>query len=101
MKEFKDFLINIEYPKSKSSWDIAGVIKGKNGFYKFDTKPLKNNTKAGSFKTKADKIVFEYKNECVVLDVEELHQYLKENNIKIVKLEELIFKLEWNIILPK
>jgi len=70
-------------------------------FYKFDTKPLKNNTKAGSFKTKADKIVFEYKNECVVLDVEELHQYLKENNIKIVKLEELIFKLEWNIILPK
>jgi len=100
MKEFKDFLTNIEYPKSKSSWDIAGVIKGKNGFYRFDTKPLKNNAKAGSFKTKADKIVFEYKKKYTVLDVEELHQYLKDNSKRVVDIEELASKLEWCIILP-
>lgn len=101
MKEFKDFLTNIEYPKSKSSWDIAGVMKGKNGFYKFDTKPLKSNVKAGSFKTKADKIVLDIKDQYIIVDVPELHTYLKENKLKKLALEELISALEWNIILPK
>jgi len=101
MKEFKDFLTNIEYPKSKSSWDIAGVMKGKNGFYKFDTKPLKNNAKGESFKTKADKMVFDIKDQYIIVDIEELHQYLRENNVKDVQLEDLISKLDWNIILPK
>jgi len=101
MKQFKDYLDNIEYPKSKSSWNISGIIKGQNGFYKFDTRPLKNNTKTGSFKTKADKIVFEYDNKFIILDVEELHKYLKENSLKIVKIEDIISKLDWNITLQK
>ena len=46
-------------------------------------------------------MVFNIKNEYVIVDVEELHQYLKENNLKEVHLQNLIFKLEWNIILPK
>ena len=30
-----------------------------------------------------------------------IHQYLIDNQTKIVKLEELISELEWNILLPK
>jgi len=41
------------------------------------------------------------KDQYIVIDVEELHQYLKENNVKEVHLQDLISKLEWNIILPK
>ena len=37
----------------------------------------------------------------IILDVEELHDYLKENSASVVKIEDLISKLEWNIILPK
>jgi hypothetical protein len=98
---FKNNLENIEYPKSKLGWNIAGTLKGKNGFYKFDTRPLKNNAKGGSFKTKADKIVYDLKDQWIIVDVEELHQYLKEHKIKIINLQDLIFKLDWNIILPK
>ena len=41
------------------------------------------------------------KNQWVIIDVEELHQYLINNQTKIVQLEELISELEWNILLPK
>ena len=101
MKIFKDYLDNIEYPGPNSSWNIAGTVKGQNGFYKFDTRPLKNNAKGGSFKTKVDKIVCDIKDQYIIVDVEELHNYLKENSLKVVKIEDLISKLEWNIILPK
>ena len=101
MINFEKYLTNIEYPIKKTSWDIAGTIKGKNGFYKFDTRPLKNNIKAGSFKTKADKMVFETNSEWILVDIEELHTYIKEHKLKVVELEQLISKLEWNIILPK
>ncbi len=57
--------------------------------------------KIGSFKSKADKMVFDMKDQFIVVDTEELHQYLKDNNTKVVNLEQLISSLEWNIILPK
>ena len=41
------------------------------------------------------------KNEYVVVDVEELHNYLKHDNKKIVYLNELLKNLEWNIVLQK
>ena len=101
MKHFEANLTNIKYPDEPSTWHVKGIIKGHNGYFKFDLSPLKNNTKKGFFRTKADKIVVDTKNQWIILDVEELHQYLKENNIKIVQLEELLSKLEWNIVLPK
>ena len=105
-KLFKDFLTNIKYPSKKESWDIAGVMIGKNGFYRFDTKSLRKTKegqigKYGSFSTEADKIVYDIKKQFIVVDTEELHQYLKNNKVKIVQLDELISALEWNIILPK
>jgi hypothetical protein len=88
--------------KKKELWDVEGVLRGRlNQKYKFDLRPIKNKGKLGSFKTKADKMVFDMKDQWVILDVEELHQYLKEHKLKEVHLQDLLSKLEWNIILPK
>ena len=46
-------------------------------------------------------MVFNLKNEWVILDIEELHTYIKDNNLKDVNLYELINNLEWNITLKK
>jgi len=99
---FLKYLKNIKYPSAqqkKELWDIEGTLH--NQLLKFDLRPLKNNSKKGSFKTKADKTVFDMKDQYIIVDVEELHQYLKSNSSKIVHLEDLISKLDWNIILPK
>ena len=46
-------------------------------------------------------MVFDIKNQYIIVDIEELHLYLKKNNVKKVYLESLISELDWNIILPK
>tara|TARA_R110000764_G_scaffold45131_1_gene101496 strand:- start:19 stop:330 length:312 start_codon:yes stop_codon:yes gene_type:complete len=103
MKNFYKKLKNITLASLKQKknelWDAEGVLH--NQAFKFDLRPLKNNAKGGSFRTKADKMVFDMKDQFIVVDTEELHQYLKDNNTKVVNLEQLISSLEWNIILPK
>jgi|TARA_R110000796_G_C14548908_1_gene433632 hypothetical protein len=106
IKQFSKKLTAIEYPKGKTSWDIGGIIKGQNAFYKFDVKnmiKLDDGTPAQKGRTNndADKIVFDFKNKYIIIDVKELHQYLRRNKTKIVHLSDLLSKLEWNIILPK
>ena len=100
------FLSDITYAtlnqRKKELWDVEGILKNRlNQKLKFDLRPIKNNAKIGSFKTKADKMVFDMKDQFIVVDTEELHQYLKENKLKEVHLQDLLSKLEWNIILPK
>ena len=101
--KFVDTLKNVTYAnnnqKRKELWDVEGILN--NQSFKFDLRPLKNNAKGGSFRTKADKMVFDMKDQFIVVDNEELHQYLKENKLKEVHLQDLLSKLEWNIILPK
>lgn len=101
--KFLDKLKDIKYAtpaqKKKELWDVEGILN--NQPFKFDLRPLKKNAKGGSFKTKADKIVYDMKNQYIIVDVEELHNYLKENSLKVVKIEDLISKLDWNIILLK
>jgi len=46
-------------------------------------------------------MVFEAKDQWIIVDIEELHTYLKENKLQKVYLQDLLSKLEWNIILPK
>jgi len=94
---FEKYLKNIEYPKQKSSWNIAGTLQ--NGFYKFDTRPIQDNSKVCSFNTKADKIVFYIDNKYIVVDTKELITYLKKNKIKDVHLQNVLLNLEWNIII--
>ena len=103
MNKFKKLLSNLtlatKNQKEKELWDVEGILH--NQKLKFDLRPLKNNTKGGSFKTKADKIVFNIKDQFIIIDTKELHQYLKDNNTEVVNVEQLIFSLEWNIIIPK
>lgn len=104
--KFLKNLININYPtltqKNKEIWDVEGILKNRlNQKLKFDLRPLKNNMKTGTFKTKADKMVFDIQDQYIIVDVKELHQYLKKENLKKVYLQDLISNLDWNIILPK
>ena len=103
MIEFINLLKIVKYAnsnqKQKELWDVEGILN--NQSFKFDLRPLKNNAKGGSFRTKADKMVFDMKDQFIVVDTEELHQYLKENKLKEVHLQDLLSKLEWNIVLPK
>ena len=103
---FLDNLSNINKPNNKTKvkelWDVEGIIKNKsNQVFKFDLRPLKNNIKGGSFKTKADKMVFDFKDQWIIVDVNELHKYLEENKLKKVFLQDLVDKLDWNILISK
>lgn len=104
--KFAEYLSSIEYPKQKTSWNIAGIIKGQNAFYKFDvrnmTKESKNRFyKTGYLNTEADKMVFEFNDQWIILDIQELNKYVKNNNIKDLELDDLVSKLEWTIFLSK
>jgi|TARA_R110000796_G_scaffold235546_1_gene354565 hypothetical protein len=103
MINFCNKLKNINKATTKQQkqewWDVEGILH--NQKYKFDLRPLKNNSKEGSFKTKADKIVYDLKNQYIVVDVKELHLYLKTQNSKVILLEKLIPALEWNIVINK
>ena len=68
MNQFKKLLIDIKEAtsnqKEKELWDIEGILH--NQKFKFDLRPLKNNSKGGSFKTKADKIVYDIKGQYIL-----------------------------------
>ena len=106
LERFKEYLTNVEYPIKQGSWNIAGVLKDKNAFYKFDVRDLtkaSNNRgfKKGSLKSKADKMVFEFKNQWIILDIEELNEYVKQSKTKDFELDKLIPKLDWNMFIIK
>jgi hypothetical protein len=96
LKNYK--LANLKQRKTEL-WNVEGILH--NQKFKFDTRPIQNNNKIGNFKTKADKMVFDIEDQYIIVDIEELHQYIKENNTKDLKLNDLISKLEWTIFIPK
>ena len=105
LERFSKYLDSIEYPSKRSSWNIAGSIKGKNAFYKFDVRNMKQEDNRvfqnGYLKNEAEKMVLEFVSHWVILDIEELNEYITINKLKDVDLENLLTELEWNIILPK
>jgi len=106
IENFSKYLTATEYPKEKTSWNIAGIIKGQNAFYKFDVRdmfalPDGTTAQKGRLDSKADKMVLEMNDKWVILDLEELHQYIKKNKLKKVYVNDLISKLEWTIFMPK
>ena len=77
VKRFSKCLTSIQYPKEKSSWNIAGILKNRNAFYKYDVRGMKmlssgDWAKSGTTKTKADKMVFELKRHWLIIDLKEL-----------------------------
>ena len=106
LERFSKYLTAIEYPKEKTSWNIAGIIKGQNAFYKFDVRdmfalPDGAPAQKGRLDSKADKMVLEIKDEWVILDLKELHNYIKKNKLKQVYLNDILPKLDWTIKLLK
>lgn len=111
MSNFIDNLIEIKHPdtnqKTKELWDVEGIIKNRsNQKFKFDLRPIKKHPdgsvgKRGNLLTRADKMVFETKDSWVIIDIKELHKYIKNEPSNTVHLRDLISKLEWNIILLK
>ena len=103
-KLFEKYLDDIEYPskeQKKELWNISGILRKRlNQKLKFDTRPIqKEGFKVGSFKSKADKMVFYFNKKWIIIDMKELIIYIKSNNLKDIKIEELINKLDWNITL--
>ena len=103
---FSKYLTAIEYPKEKTSWNIAGIIKGSNAFYRFDVREMfemSDGTPAqsGRLDTKAQKMGLEGEKEWLILDLEELHEYIRREKKKEVYINDLISDLEWTIFLQK
>ena len=103
---FSKYLTAIEYPKEKTSWNIAGIIKGSNAFYRFDVREMfkmSDGTPAqsGRLDTKAQKMVLEGEKEWLILDLKELHQYIRRKKKMKVYVNDLISDLEWTIFLQK
>ena len=95
LERFSKHLTAIEYPKQKTSWNIAGILKDRNAFYKFDVRDMFKlpdgiPAQKGSLDSKADKMVLEMDDKWVILDLEELHQYIKKNKLKKVYVNDLI-----------
>jgi len=88
-----------QYQKETELWDVEGILH--NQIFKFDLRPLKNNSKFGSLETKSDKMVFDMEDKWIIVDIEELHTYIKKHKLKIVQLEDLLKNTDWNILLPK
>jgi hypothetical protein len=103
-KYLKDVTYATEKQKLKELWDVSGIIKNKsNRIFKFDTRPLcsfeEGVGKKSHFNTKADKMVIKIKNGYLLIDIEELHNYIKEKKIMIINTKEIIKNLNWNIML--
>ena len=106
LEKFSKHLTGIEYPKKKTSWNVAGIIKGQNAFYRFDvrdmfTLPDKGPAQSGRLDSQAQKMVFEGKKEWLILDLEELHEHIRREKKTEVYINDLISNLEWTIFLAK
>jgi predicted RNA-binding protein associated with RNAse of E/G family len=109
--KFENQLIDIKYATKKQvqqeHWHIEGILKSKsNQKFKFDLSPIikfkkEDYGKVGHFKSKADKIVFDFENTWVLIDTEELHEFIKQSNQKDLYLDILLKELSWNIIINK
>tara|TARA_R100000541_G_C1849740_1_gene77389 strand:- start:9 stop:353 length:345 start_codon:yes stop_codon:yes gene_type:complete len=103
----KECLEDITYPDKSTSWHVEGRLKNKsNQNFKFDVggmvnMPNNEKVKKGSALSKADKMVFEDPHYWIIIDLKELHLYLKEKKLQKVYLQDLIDNLEWNILLSK
>lgn len=107
----KNHLSNVKWPSKDVSknelWDVSGILKDRlNEVLRFDVRPLRKQpdgrtAKKGRTTTAANKIVVETLSQWIILDTEELHTYIIANKLREVHLEDIIEKLEWNIILEK
>lgn len=110
-KRFSKNLIQIIYPtkeqEEKELWNVSGILnKYSNQHLKFDVRPgfeMPDGQigKRSTILSKADKIVFETDKDWVIIDVVELHDYVKKQSSNIIQFNDLLKKLEWNLYISK
>ena len=106
IEKFSKNLINVTYPNEKEAWNIAGILNNSNEYLKFDVRDMFNlsdgrlgkNVKANNL---VDKIVFEAKNDWIILDQKEFNKFLIKTKLKIIEIETLTKELDWTIIISK
>ena len=103
-KYLTDVTYATDEQKSKELWDVSGILKNKsNRGFKFDTRHISTFKqgvgKKSHLNTKADKMVYKIKNKYLLIDIEELHAYIQENKLKLINVDEILTKLNWNILL--
>ncbi len=108
LKRFvNECLEDITYPKTPRSWHVKGRLKDKsNQIFKFDVRGMskvqeQKLEKTGNTKSTADKMVFETSTHWVIFDTLEINKYIKEYNIRDILFQDLLDKLDWNIVLSK
>ena len=107
LEHLQNYTLSSNSIKKKELWDVKGILKNKsNEELKFDLRPItklnENDLgKKGYFESKADKIVFDTIDKWIIVDKEELHNFLKRNKQKIIYLEYILNNFEWNIIIRK
>ena len=109
--KFIDQLDNISYATKKQIqeeyWHIEGIVRNRtNQKFKFDLSPIvkfqkDDYGKIGHFNSKADKIVFDFKDNWILIDTEEIVNYIKEKQIRDLNLDHLLKEFSWNIVLQK
>ena len=82
------------------------MLKGKNAFYRFDVREMFNMpngipAQSGRLDSQAQKMVIEGEKEWLILDLEELHEYIRREKKKELYINDLISDLEWTIFLTK
>ena len=92
--------------RKETTWNIAGILKGKNAFYRFDVRemfemPDGTPAQSGRLNTRAEKMVIEREKDWIILDLEELHEYIRRENKTEVYVNDLISDLEWTIFMAK
>jgi hypothetical protein len=104
IKFVDQYILNVKWHEN-NSYQVEGLLKDSNQYYKFDIRFLNDfNDKKGKLinsQSKADKVLFEDDVNWILVDTQELIKHMKINNVKEVKLEELINTIDWNILLPK
>jgi hypothetical protein len=100
LNRFLPYLKEISFPSNNNEqWQVKGRLeKFSNKTYKFDVRDMITASngiaqKEGSFKTKADKFVFETTKYWLVFDIEEFLNYLIERQVKVIRLEEMMNNL--------
>lgn len=97
------YIDNPTWNKHNYDWQVSGFINQSNLSNQLLHIDIRRHKDFKNIKinTKADKVLFENQGKWILVDTEELINYIKQNNIKNVTLQDLISRLDWNIILSK
>jgi|9_EtaG_2_1085328.scaffolds.fasta_scaffold01999_11 hypothetical protein len=90
-----------KYSHVKGNIYTAEIPKISNEFLTYEFLPWKKGRSGGRFNTNADKIVFETQDDYVVFDKDEMLEYIRQKEMKEVKFDELLDKVDFKRLLPK